>query len=188
MAGISEYNATESMVSLPGGGITERPSFNDFIYIYKPIANMRRNSNSDNASILIPVSSPSGSSFEPSKVRDCVYDKPYQPWKHAPLAERPNKKNTMLSKFWKFWKCKNRENGGGGKTSDERPQELDSDKRTYNESELFMTGGRSSGLGFSLNPLSRKVRNERTIDVLYIGDPETKVNTAQCSRARAYDH
>lgn len=77
MAEISEYNATESMVSLLGGGITERPPFNDFIYIYKPIANLSRKSISENTSISKSVSSPYGSSFAPSNVRDCVYERPY---------------------------------------------------------------------------------------------------------------
>jgi hypothetical protein len=155
MAEISEDNTTESMVSLLGGGITERPPFNDFIYIYKPIAKLSRKSSSDNTSISKPVSSPtgSGSSFKASKVRDCVYNKPYQPWKHALLEERHRENTTILSKFWKFWKCKNRENGGRGRKNDARILDLDSDERAYNESELFMTGGRSTGLGFSLNAL-----------------------------------
>jgi hypothetical protein len=153
MAEISLHNATESMVSLLGGGITERPPCNDFIYIYKPIADLSRELISDDNSISKSISSPYGSSFQHSNVRDCVYEKPYQPWKHAPLAERGNKKATMLSKFWEFWKCKNRENGGKGKTSDARTLELACEQHTYNESELFMTGGRSSGLGFSLNAL-----------------------------------
>jgi hypothetical protein len=150
MAEVSHHNAAGSMVSLLGGGITERPPCNGFIYIYKPIADLSRKSISDDISISKSISSPYGSSFEPSEVRDCVYEKPYQPWKHVPLVKRRNKKTTMLSKFLKFWRCKNRENGG---TSDARIQEFYSDQHKYNESELFMTGGRSSGLGFSPNTL-----------------------------------
>ncbi len=156
MPEISECNAKESMVSLLGGGITERPPFNDFIYIYKPIADLSQKSNLGNTSLSKSVSSPYGSSFEPSEVRDCVYDKPYYSLNRPLPEERHNKKTTILSKFRKFWKCKNRERGFRGKTSDARMLEIDSGQRTYIESDLFMTGGRSSGLGFSLNSLVSK--------------------------------
>jgi hypothetical protein len=148
-----EYTPTSSMVSLLGGGVIERPSLD--VDSYQPLSSKGRSTKFSFKSIFRLSSSSSRYSFKPPKVRDCVYDK-FSQSLNCELVEGLNNDNEkrVLGKLKGLKGDRDESNGVLSREHSHAYEE-------YDESELFMTGGRNPGLSASLDslvPQSEKIR------------------------------
>ena len=161
-----ESPETRTMVSFIGGGIVDRPRLD--VNAYKPKTNTTQKSKFSIRSSLKPRSPHSGAPFEQPKLRDCVYEKPCQAL-NKESVEHLNKsgsgKGLRFGSFRKLFRGRK----GGSKaekgTNSGLPRESHPEDGGYEDSEFFMTEGRSPGLSASLEaivPLGEERSSKRS--------------------------
>lgn len=139
----SENSGSGSMVSLLGVGLVDRPGLD--VAVYGPLTEQggAASTKLSRKSILKSTSRPSRSeyTFNPRKVRDCVYDEPSRALENELLEglsagnERP-----ILGKLQRLMKRKKKVKG-----ENEVPRRHHPDQGQYEACELFMSGGWSPG-------------------------------------------
>jgi hypothetical protein len=165
------YTPTSSMVSLLGGGVIERPSLD--VDTYQSLSNKGRSAKFSIKSLFRHSSTSSRHSFKPPKVRDCLYDK-FSQYLDRNLAEGPNndKEKQVLGKLKKFLHQRKKVKGPKGHKDEINgilTREHYPAHEEYDESELFMIGGRSPGLSDSLNSPVPQSEKRRTMQISMSG-------------------